>query len=180
MKRTVINNIYIEFDNTTGYSTEAYDMASVLLSNDPYDISDETIKPGKNPEAVQDLFHDWIHNNRQIFNKEKVNRQMQEANIQNTGQSPWEFGPTLSIRVNHTYVNLLWPATTSAIDPNVDLKLEVLKLKQLIEDNIVDIRPKFKYRTLEKDSDYSNIPYLYLDGEKPGPQEQIPRIVKVE
>lgn len=180
MKRTLINNIYIEFDNATGNSTEAFDLISALMDHNAYELSDETIKSDKNPEKVQDLFHNWIHGNRQIFNSEKRKHQMVKANIKNLGPNPYEVGSTLSFGVKYTYVNLLWPATSSSINPNDDLKNEVLKLKQLIEDNLVELRPKFKYRTLEENSDADIIPYLYLDGEKPGPQEKMPKITAIK
>lgn len=180
MKKSIINNIYIEFDNETGNSSEAVNLSLALMENNPYEISDETIKSGKNPEKVQDLFHNWIHNNRQIFNSEKTKHQMVNANIQNLGPSPYEVGSNMSIGVKYTYVNLLWPATSSAVNPNDDLKNEVLKLKQLIEDNLVELRPKFKYRTLEENSDADHTPYLYLDGEKPGPQEKMPKITVIQ
>lgn len=172
MTKHILNDIYIQFENKIDSSSAVVDLAIALIGNNPYEISTDSFKQQINPEKAQDLFHNWIHDNRKTFNMDNEIEEIMDGKIQNLET----YESNLSIKPQYIHVHLLWVSDKTNEDPNEELKQEVIKLKDLIESNIIKLNSNFSYRTLSENSNANNINFIDLNGNIVKDGEVLPKI----
>lgn len=172
MTKHILNDIYIQFENKIDSSSAVVNLAIALIGNNPYEISTDLFKQQINPEKAQDLFHNWIHDGRKTFNMDNEIEEIMDGKIQNLET----YESNLSIKPQYIHVHLLWVSDKTKDDPNEELKQEVIKLKDLIESNIIKLNSNFSYRTLSENSDANNIDFIDLNGNIVENGEVLPKI----
>ena len=172
MTKHILNDVYIQFESKIDSNSAVVDLAIALIGNNPYEISTDSFKQQINPEKAQNLIHNWIHNNRKTFNSDNERAEIMNLNIQNLET----YGSNLSIKPRYIHVHLLWVSDKTNEDPNEELKREVIKLKDLIESNIIKLNSNFSYRTLSENSNANDINFIDLNGNIVENGEVLPKI----
>lgn len=172
MTKHILNDIYIQFENKIDSSSAVVDLAIALIGNNPYEISKDSFKQQINPEKAQNLIHNWIHDNRKTFNMDNEIEEIMNGKIQNLET----YESNLSIKPRYIHVHLVWVSDKTKEDPNEELKKEVIKLKDLIESNIIKLNSNFSYRTLSENSDANTINFIDLNGNIVENGEVLPKI----